>query len=98
MIKYFIDYQHLPAGHERPIDDGEIVGIKATDENGIVVLPNVGDIVSIDNSADHGERADFSGRVRSRYFSYVRCGDDVHCIVNIVIEDADIDYGKLVKM
>ena len=33
-MKYHIDYQHLPNGAGRPIDDGEIVGIDATDESG----------------------------------------------------------------
>lgn len=96
-MKYGIDYQYLPKGAVRPVDDGEIVGIEATDESGVVVLPNVGDYVSIDNSADGGERSVFSGKVRSRLFRYIRTPDDVFCQVNIVVEEDEDDWGQLIK-
>lgn len=96
-MKYTIDYQYLAKGALRPTDDGEIVGIQATDTTGTVILPNVGDYVHIDNSADGGERSDFSGRVRSRAFLYTRSGDDIFCHVNVVVEETDDDWGKLIK-
>ena len=68
-IKYFIDYQYMPKDRSRPLDDGEAVGIEATDKNGVVVLPNVGDYVHIDNSTDKGKRTSFNGKVKSRLFS-----------------------------
>ena len=49
-MKYSIDYQFLPMGASRPCDDGVAVGIEATDESGVVVLPNVGDFVNIQGS------------------------------------------------
>lgn len=95
-MKYFIDYQYLPKGAARPQDEGEIIGIEATDESGVVILPNVGDYVQIDNSADGGKRSSFAGKVRSRLFSYIRAsGIGKHCIVNIVVEEDDDDWGKL---
>lgn len=82
-MKYGIDYQFLAKGASRPTDDGEIVGISATDETGTVILPNVGDYVHIDNSADGGERSSFSGKVKSRLFNYIRTSpEDVFCHVN----------------
>ncbi len=97
-IKYSVDYQHLPTGSQRPVDDGEIVNIEATDQSGVVILPNVGDYVQIDNSIDKGERSSFSGKVRSRLFRYIRSSDDeVLCLVNIIIEDTNDDWGMLVK-
>ena len=96
-MKYGIDFQYLPKGSSRPIDDGEIVGIEATDESGVVLLPNVGDYVQIDNSADGGERSSISGKVRSRLFRYIRTTNDVFCHVNIVVEEDSDDWGKLVK-
>lgn len=96
-MKYGIDFQFLAKGAARPTDDGEIVGIEATDETGTVILPNVGDYVHIDNSADGGERSSFSGKVRSRLFNYIRTPDDVYCGVNIVVEETDDDWGKLIK-
>jgi hypothetical protein len=98
MIKYTIDYQHMPKDSDRPHDDGEIITIEATDASGLVILPNVGDYVNIDNAADKGERSSFAGKVRSRLFNYVRLSnDDVFCHVNIVVADTADDWGKLVK-
>ena len=95
-MQYNIDYKYLPKGAERPIDDGEIVGINATDKSGVVILPNVGDYVHIDNSIN-GERSSFSGKVRSRLFTYIRGRDEVVCSVTIVVEETDDDWGMLDK-
>lgn len=97
-IKYGIDYQYLPKDSSRPLDDGEAVGIEATSESGQTILPNVGDFVHIDNSIDGGQRTKFSGKVKSRLFTYIRSSDDnVFCSVNIVVEETDDDWGKLIK-
>ena len=99
-MKYGIDFQFLAKGATRPTDDGEIVGISADDKSGAVVLPNVGDYVHIDNSCDGGQRSSFSGKVRSRLFTYIRSSsEDVYCGVNIVVEEHDdkTEWGKLIK-
>lgn len=96
-MKYGIDYQYLPKGSHRPLDDGEIVGVEATDQSGTALLPNVGDYVQIDNSADGGKRSNFSGKVRSRLFRYTRTPSEIFCHVNIVVEETDDDWGRLVK-
>lgn len=97
-MKYSIDYQYLPKNAQRPQDDGEIVGIAATTDTGLVLLPNVGDYVQIENSADGGERSSFSGKVKSRLFRYIRNSDDtVFCQVNIVVEETADDWGILIK-
>lgn len=96
-MKYSIDYQYLRNDATRPSDDGEVVGIQATDASGVVVLPNVGDYVSIDNSMDGGERVHFEGKVKSRLFRYIRTQDDIHCIVNIVVVETNDDWGLLIK-
>ena len=97
-MTYHIDYQFMPKGSSRPIDDGEIVGIQADDKSGMVLLPNVGDYVHIDNSTDGGRRSAFSGKVRSRLFTYIRVSEtEVNCAINIVVEEDDDDWGKLIK-
>lgn len=98
-MKYGIDYQYLPKGAQRPQDHGEIVGIKVTDDEGVVlpILPNVGDYVEIHNAADGGQRSSFSGKVRSRLFRYTRVPNEVICQVNIVVEETSDDWGKLIK-
>ncbi len=64
-MKYGMDFQYLPKGAGRPLDDGEVVPIE-TDENGFALIPNVGDFVGIDASAIDGNG--FSGRVKIRLF------------------------------
>jgi hypothetical protein len=97
-MKYFIDYQHMPRGAERPLDNGSVVPIEANDKNGLVVLPDVGDYVSIQFA--RGEAEGFDGKVRSRLFRYIADSTneiETSCVVNIVVEDTDDDWGKLIK-
>ena len=98
MVTYHIDYQHMKKGDTRPTDDGVVVGIEVTDRSGVVVLPNVGDFVHIDNSMQRPRGASFSGRVRSRVFHYIGGNDgNVACTVNIVVQETDDDWGALEK-
>lgn len=97
-LKYSIDYQYMAKGSNRPSDDGEVVIIEATDKSGTVIIPNVGDFVHIDTLVENDPRTKFSGKVRSRLFSYIRMlDDDTFCNVNIVVEETDDDWGKLIK-
>ncbi len=90
-MEYRIEYQYMPANASRPQDWTLMDIIEAGDKSGQVVLPSVGDFVSIDSEV--------RGRVSSRYFSYARMGTNGWmCLVNIVVTDApDQDWGKLIK-
>lgn len=90
-----MEYQYLPKGESRPRDDGDVVAISVFGDSGFVMIPTVGDYVSIDNST--GARSSFSGKVRSRLFNYVGAGSVMSCHVNIVVEETDDDWGRLVK-
>ncbi|MDR3450113.1 MAG: hypothetical protein P4M15_10280 [Alphaproteobacteria bacterium] len=94
-MKYSIEYQYMPKGRQRPLDDGTLVDIRVTDEKGLVILPNIGDFVQIDGSV-HGQKAVY-GKVRSRAFFYVHVTDETFCHVNIVVEETDDDWGALIK-
>lgn len=96
-MQYEIDYQFLAKGASRPQDEGVIVGIKATDKSGLVILPNVGDYVKIDNSMSKDGRDSFEGKVRSRTFLYTQLSTDMFCRVNIIVEETEDDWGKLLK-
>ncbi|KMI31910.1 hypothetical protein JQ771_26820 [Klebsiella quasipneumoniae subsp. similipneumoniae] len=90
------DFQYLRKGQQRPDDDGEVVACNSND-NPLLILPNVGDYISITNK---GGRAQFDGKVKTRLFSYVRIDDDhVHCSICIVVEEVDMDkiWGTLIK-
>jgi hypothetical protein len=95
-VKYYIDFQHLPATAERPIDNGENVPFEVNDEKGPAVIPAVGDYVEVQFPGRNG--MNFSGKVRSRPFRYFS-GTDIEstCAVNIVVEDSNDDWGKLIK-
>lgn len=96
-MKYFVDYQYLPKRAARPHDDGEMMPIEISGEHPQSLLPNVGDFVHITNIGG-GDHANFSGRVRSRLFRYLRAeGVEPTCAVNIVVEETDDDWGLLVK-
>jgi len=99
-LKYYIDYQHMPKGAARPLDNGNVVPIEANDKNGLVILPNVGDFVHIEFV--RGGAEGFSGKVRSRLFRYFADGSEkeqieTSCTVNIVVEETDDDWGRLIK-
>ncbi len=97
-MNYHIDFQYLPKGAPRPIDNGEILPIEITDEAGSGLIPSVGDYVQIDNSLTGcADRASFSGKVRSRLFLYFGSEQENTCAVNIVVEDTDDDFGMLIK-
>ena len=93
-MKYYIDYQYMPKGAARPLDDGEAVAIET---DGAAVIPNVGDYVQVENSLDPDGRVSFSGKVQSRLFRYIRAGNEVTCGVNIVVAEDDDNWGLLIK-
>jgi hypothetical protein len=98
VLKYSIDYQYMAKGAARPSDDGEVVKIEATDKSGTVIIPNVVDYVHIDTACQNDPRTKFSGKVRSRLFSYARLSkDDNLCLINIVVEETDDNWSKLIK-
>ena len=85
----------MAKGAARPSDDGDW-NIEATDKSGTVIIPNVGDFVHIDGACQKDTR--FSGKVRSRLFSYIRMSDgDTICSINIVVEETDDNWDKLIK-
>ncbi len=45
--------------------------IEVSDKDGFVVLPQVGDYISTGSMRKGSESKGYSGRVRSRYFSYI---------------------------
>jgi hypothetical protein len=94
-MQYLIEYQYMPKGADRPIDEGRAVDISLTDEGGFVLLPIAGDFVSIENP--EGKGANFAGRVRTRAFYYVRSSDDsLSCVVNVVVQETDDEWDEVI--
>lgn len=94
-MRYNIDFQYMRKDALRPTDDGTVIGIEANDKSGLVLLPNIGDHVSIGPTKEY---ASFCGKVRSRLFSYQRLEGEIFCTVNIVVEEVDKDvWAELEK-
>jgi hypothetical protein len=89
-MKYFVSFQFLPKGADRPIDH-----LSASDfeTDGTALIPNVGDYVQIIRVAT-AEAPSFDGKVRSRLFRYF---ERESCGVNIVVAQDEDDWGKLIK-
>ena len=88
--KYAINFQYLPKNSARPLDDGQTIECES-DNNGFMLVPNVGDFVQLIKAND--DDAEMSGKVKSRLFTYI----GKYCSVNIVVEETDDDWGKLIK-
>lgn len=97
MMAYGLNYQYFPKNspNGRPIDNGSALLDHPVKAEELVLLPNVGDYVHVDNSVRGGES--FSGKVRSKLFSYVVTNDQQFCHINIVVEEDDSDWGILIK-
>lgn len=87
-MKYYVQFQQM-GQRGRPIDHSSTADFET---DGLGMIPNVGDFVQID-PFDDKDAPRFSGRVRSRLFTYIgqKCG------INIVVEDTTDDWGALVK-
>ena len=91
-MKYYVQFQEFSPRNNRPIDHPSEADFE-TDDSGMI--PNVGDYVQIQALRDPVNSPSFSGKVKSRLFSYI--GPD-NCGINIVVEDASgDDWGKLIK-
>ena len=91
-MKYHLEFQYMPKGHGRPLDDGAVLGLETEDT---AVIPNVGDYVDLIEMEETKDRSHFHGRVRSRLFRYFGLRT---CTVNLVVEEVEGDvWGELIK-
>lgn len=96
-MRYTVQFQEFNPKGGRPMESLSASDFE-TDDNGFGMIPNVGDIINIIGMSE--QDASFSGRVRSRLFTYMATGDGEHqhCNINIVVEpDESIDWGALIK-
>jgi len=99
---YSIQYQPLRKGALRPEDWGNCHTHRVTDAG---LIPSVGDYINLCPLNAPEGYLNFYGRVKSRLFvQYTRFDkpeDDVPAEitvgVNIVVEETDDDWGKLIK-
>ncbi|WP_456267766.1 hypothetical protein M1D97_10940 [Kushneria sp. AK178] len=97
-MRYYFNYQYLPKGAEQPVDTGDAVNVTDEQTAKPPTLPAVGDHVQIHHVGGEGEG--LAGRVKSRLFQYLVSDEnpDLHrCMINIVVEESDEDWGKLIK-
>lgn len=102
-ISIGVQYQPLRKGASRPEDWGSTHGFYLNGVQDFALLPNVGDYVNLIGINDREGNSNFSGKVRSRLFTqFTTMNDDgttkeVSIGVNIVVEEDDDDWGKLIK-
>ena len=94
-MKYRVAFQYRPKNQSRPEDHEQSFDLTGGDEvEEFLLIPNIGDHVFLpDEDSEKGDK----GVVESRSFFYQRGGDDMWCLVNIVLTDSDVDVGKLIK-
>ncbi len=90
-MRYYVSFQEMGKQHGRPIDH---MSSSDFETDGLGMLPNVGDYVQVE-PVGKPEAPRFSGRVRSRLFTYF---NNESCRVNIVVEDREgDDWGAVIK-
>ena len=91
-MKYYVQFQEFGANIGRPMDRPSEADFEADDGG---MIPNVGDYVNIQALKDPHNSPSYSGKVKSRLFTYLGPGS---CGINIVVENADNeDWGALIK-
>ncbi|MBD9640751.1 hypothetical protein IB277_31120 [Ensifer sp. ENS07] len=90
-MKYYVQFQEFNPKNGRPIDHPSEADFEATDSG---MIPQVGDYVNIQALKDPANAPSYSGRVRSRLFSYMGPGA---CGINIVVEPDGVNWGELIK-
>jgi hypothetical protein len=90
-MKYYVSFQEFSKKNGRPIDHNSASDFET---DGLGMIPNVGDYVHLEPMGKP-EAPRYSGRVKSRLFSYF---NNETCSINIVVEanDAD-DWGAVIK-
>lgn len=92
MIKCHVEYRRTGDGAAHPAGVGSSFELEGADENGLVILPSVGDDVFI---SDEGG---FGGQVCRCVFRYAGATDggvDSACFVRIVVEETEDVLGVL---
>tara|TARA_R110002110_G_scaffold78748_4_gene206302 strand:- start:38 stop:373 length:336 start_codon:yes stop_codon:yes gene_type:complete len=105
-IVHHIQYQPLKAGADRPEDWGSCHAYSIEGNSAVCQLPQVGDFVNLVPLGASDQYLSFSGKVRSRLFTqfthvHGSSGqeepNEIHIGVNIVVEETNDDWGKLIK-
>jgi hypothetical protein len=90
-MKYYVQFQEFSPHTGRPIDHSSEADFETSDSG---IIPQVGDYVNILAVKDPKVSPSYSGRVKSRLFTYF--GNE-SCGINIVVEPNGDDWGALIK-
>lgn len=98
IIDYSLEFHVLSEGRSEPINDGETIVITADGGLAQACVPNVGDLVEFEGSAD-GKGSSFYGRVIARRFVYTRINDSLtRCHIHPDVKKITADeWGKLTE-
>lgn len=93
-MRYSIDYQQVTEGQVYARADAGLADIVFNSDHGLALIPCVGDVVNLPNTA---VKVGVCGIVRSRIFNYLRDPEELYCHVNILVEEAEINFGNLIS-
>ncbi|AVH36142.1 hypothetical protein AL532_07425 [Pseudomonas monteilii] len=93
-MRYSIDYQQVSQGQLHAKTDTCPADIIFNSNHGLALIPCVGDVINLPSTA---VKEGVCGIVRSRIFNYLRGQEELYCHVNILVEEADINFGNLIS-
>ncbi|KRP79475.1 hypothetical protein [Pseudomonas lactis] len=93
-MRYSIDYQQVSQGQSDASIDACPADIVFNSDHGLALIPCVGDVINLPSTA---VKEGVCGIVRSRIFNYLRGPEDLYCHVNILVEEADINFESLIS-
>lgn len=93
-MRYSIDYQQVTEGQTYARAGARSADIVFSSDHGLALIPCVGDVVNFPTTP---VKSGVCGIVRSRVFNYLRDPEELYCHVNILVEDAEINFGDLIS-
>jgi hypothetical protein len=89
-MEYRVRFQYRPEDRERLLDYEQSFDLTGSPDK-FLLLPDIGDHVDLP-SEDR-----IRGVVENRLFTYMRLGERVTCLSNVVVTDSKLDIGTLMK-
>ncbi len=92
-MRYSIDYRQISEGQSYARADSRSADIIFNSDHGLALIPSVGDVVNIPTTS---VKPGVCGIVKSRIFNYLRASEELYCHINILVEEAEMNFSNLI--